>query len=148
MCMSRLNEDSRYHIPKEPTQPVEDRIRQATQKELEKWSNDQDCFEMELCAKERARRHQPTERLPPPPDPFPGYQDALKSSGGQEPPTQPAKADEWHRPYSQQDTFNPRTEVSADARYIASRIVKHLWIIFVLLPFVAALLLIVAGVIK
>jgi hypothetical protein len=36
--------------------------------------------------------------------------------------------------------FNPRTEVSADAIHIASRIVKHLWIIFVLLPFVAALL--------
>ena len=50
MCMSKLNEDSRYHIPKEPTQPVEDRIRQATQRELEKWSNDTVCFEMELCA--------------------------------------------------------------------------------------------------
>jgi hypothetical protein len=36
--------------------------------------------------------------------------------------------------------FNPRTEVSADAIHIAGRIVKHLWIIFVLLPFVAALL--------
>jgi hypothetical protein len=36
--------------------------------------------------------------------------------------------------------FDPRTEVSADAMHIASRIVKHLWIIFVLLPFVAALL--------
>jgi hypothetical protein len=44
--------------------------------------------------------------------------------------------------------FNPRTEVSADAVYIASRIVKHLWIMFVLLPFVAAVVLIVAGVIR
>jgi hypothetical protein len=103
---------------------------------------------MELCAKERARRHQLTERRPSPPEPFSGYQDALKSPGGQEPPTQPAKADEWHRLYSQQDTFNPRTEVSADAKYVASHVVKHLWIIFVLLPFVAALLLVVAGIIK
>ena len=30
--------------------------------------------------------------------------------------------------------FDPRTEVSADAEYIAGRIVKHLWILFVLLP--------------
>jgi hypothetical protein len=48
----------------------------------------------------------------------------------------------------QDNPFDPRTEVSADAIHIASRIVKHLWIIFVLLPFVAALLLILAGVIK
>ena len=32
--------------------------------------------------------------------------------------------------------FNPRIEVSADAKYIT----KHLWIIFVLLPFVVGLL--------
>jgi hypothetical protein len=44
--------------------------------------------------------------------------------------------------------FNPWTEVSADAIHIANRIVKHLWIIFALLPFVAALLLVLAGVIK
>ena len=31
--------------------------------------------------------------------------------------------------------FCPRTEVPADARYIAGRIIKHLWIIFVALPF-------------
>jgi B-box zinc finger len=36
--------------------------------------------------------------------------------------------------------FDPRVETSADARYIAGHIVKHLWIIFVALPFVAALL--------
>jgi hypothetical protein len=36
--------------------------------------------------------------------------------------------------------FNPRTEVSADARHVADRIVKHLWIIFVVLPFVLAIL--------
>jgi hypothetical protein len=40
------------------------------------------------------------------------------------------------------------TGVSADARHIASRIVKHLWMSFVLFPFVVALLLGVVGVIK
>lgn len=36
--------------------------------------------------------------------------------------------------------FDARNEVSADARHIASRIVKHLWIIGVVLPFVGCLL--------
>lgn len=36
--------------------------------------------------------------------------------------------------------FDARNEVSADARYISGRIVKHLWVIFVLLPVVAGLL--------
>jgi hypothetical protein len=40
----------------------------------------------------------------------------------------------------QANPFDPRTEVSADARHIAGRIVKHLWIIFVALPFVLAIL--------
>jgi hypothetical protein len=36
--------------------------------------------------------------------------------------------------------FNPRIEISADARHIASQIVKNLWSIFVLLPAVAVIL--------
>jgi hypothetical protein len=44
--------------------------------------------------------------------------------------------------------FDPRTEVSADARHIAGRIVKHLWILFVLLPIVAVILLALLGAIK
>jgi len=32
--------------------------------------------------------------------------------------------------------FDPRTEVSADARHIAERIIKHLWIIFAALSVV------------
>jgi hypothetical protein len=36
--------------------------------------------------------------------------------------------------------FRPRTEVSADAQYIAERIIKHLWIIFVLLPVVLGII--------
>jgi hypothetical protein len=36
--------------------------------------------------------------------------------------------------------FDPRAEISADARHIASRIVTHLWILFVLLPVVLGLL--------
>ena len=36
--------------------------------------------------------------------------------------------------------FDPRTEVSADAKHIAGRIVMHLWILFVLLPFIIGVL--------
>jgi hypothetical protein len=123
--MREPNEENRYHIKKETTQPIEDRIRQATRQELEKWARDPNCFEMELCAKELGERQNPTER-------------------------QPANAVEGQRitEQRQDNSFNPRTEVSADAVYISSRIVKHLWIIFVLLPFFIALLLFLFGVIK
>jgi hypothetical protein len=46
------------------------------------------------------------------------------------------------------DPFNPRTEVSADAKHIAGKIVTHLWILFVLLPIFASVLLWLFGVIK
>lgn len=55
---------------------------------------------------------------------------------------------EHAKQYGSDHPFNPRTEVSADAIHIASRIVKHLWIIFVLLPFVVGVLLAILGVIK
>ena len=44
--------------------------------------------------------------------------------------------------------FNHRTEISEDARYIAGRIVKHLWILFFLLPVAIGLLWEIFGAIK
>jgi hypothetical protein len=40
----------------------------------------------------------------------------------------------------QDNPFDPRTEVSADAKHTASRVVTHLWILFVALPMVLVLL--------
>ena len=40
--------------------------------------------------------------------------------------------------------FNPRKEVSADAQYIASRIVRTMWTIFVLLPVVVGIIFAIA----
>jgi hypothetical protein len=40
--------------------------------------------------------------------------------------------------------FDPRTEVSADAKHI----VKHLWILFVLLPIIGFLLFVIVSAIK
>ena len=39
-----------------------------------------------------------------------------------------------------ENPFDQRTEVSADAKHIASKIVTHLWLIFVLLPVVLGIL--------
>lgn len=44
--------------------------------------------------------------------------------------------------------FDPRTEISADAKHIAGRIVTHMWVLFVLLPFIVGVLLAIVGVIK
>ena len=40
----------------------------------------------------------------------------------------------------QENPFDPRTEISADARHIADRIVTTMWIILVLLPVVLGIL--------
>ncbi len=48
-------------------------------------------------------------------------------------------------PEALQDShFDPRTEVSADARHV----VKHMWIIFVLLPIITTILLVVFSIIR
>jgi hypothetical protein len=123
-------ENNQYHIPKEATQAVEDRIRQASKRELEKWANDPTCIEMESCGKELERRQNPVERQP---------DHTVEGSAEKRLP--------WSRKGAD-DSFNPRTDISADAKHIASRIVTHLWIIFVLMPFVIGLLLWLFGVIK
>ena len=47
---------------------------------------------------------------------------------------------EAERQKSLANPFDARSEVSENARYISGRIVKHLWIIFVLLPVVLGIL--------
>jgi hypothetical protein len=49
---------------------------------------------------------------------------------------------------SDNSPFDPRTDISADAKHIAGKIVTHLWILFVLLPIFASVLLWLFGVIK
>jgi hypothetical protein len=48
--------------------------------------------------------------------------------------------DEVYKAPTEPLAFNPRTEISADARHIARRVVINLWIIFVALPLALALL--------
>jgi hypothetical protein len=116
---------NRYHVKGEWLQSGDIIISKAADHDLERWARDPNCIEMEECAKEWAKR--------------------LEERGIDAPSKQAAVEAEQHqrselRKELEDNPFNPRTEVSADAVHIASRIVKHLWIIFVLLPFVAALL--------
>ena len=129
--MAEPNEANRYHAKAELLQL----IGAVSDQELEKWATDRNCYEMEACARELAER--------------------LAKRSVTEAARQAASAAEQRRLSErrqaiQDNPFDPRTEVSADAKHIASRIVKHLWIIFVLLPFVIAFVIgvFVGGVIK
>lgn len=84
----------------------------ATDEKLKKWASDPLCIERAICAELLAIRenHPETRRVP-----------VVGSTA-----TVAVKV----------DTFDPRTDVSADAKHIADKIVYHLWIIFVLLPIV------------
>ena len=85
---------------------------------LEHWAADPNCVEMEICARLLSER--------------------LASQEKAEAARQALLARK--REGLQADPFDPRTEVSADAKHIAGRIVTHLWILFVLLPFIIGLL--------
>lgn len=139
--MAEANEANRYHIPKGSTQTIEEGMRQATQPTLEQWARDPNCIEMELCVKELAERKAKREK-----------RDAeLQAAQADRPAQLQAAQAEWlaqRRQQLEDNPFDPRTEVSADAIYISGRIVKHLWIIFVLLPVVAVVFLVIAGAIK
>jgi hypothetical protein len=84
----------------------------ATIEQLERWAADPDCIEREMCAALLAKRKQ-------------------NATGLNETPAPPT---------TQVTPFDPRTEVSADARHIAGKIVMHLWILFVALPLALAIL--------
>jgi hypothetical protein len=94
--------------------------------QLEKWATDPNCIQKETCADALAKRLAKRER------------DKAERQAARA-----AKREEL-----QDNPFDPRTEISADARHIAGRIVTHLWILFVLLPVIIGILLALAGVIK
>jgi len=98
----------------------------ASDEQLERWGIDPDCIEKDICAAYLAERIAKRER-----------------NAAAQSITRAAKRKEL-----QDNPFDPRTEVSADAKHIAGRIVKHLWILFVLLPFIIGVLLVVVGGIK
>ena len=131
--MKEANEPNPYHARGTWGLPLESVIYEASDETLQKWAHDPNCLEMEECAKAWAKRLEKQEK------------DAPRKQAAMEAEMQRRTV---LRKELEDSPFNPRTEISADAIHVASRIVKHLWIIFVLLPFVIALLLVVVGVIK
>jgi len=90
----------------------------VSDEQLEKWKNDPNCIEQHECAAYLVKRlNRRAER-----------QEEQRAARA-------AKREEL-----QDNPFDPRTELSADAKHIASRIVTHLWILFVALPVVLGLL--------
>ena len=106
----------KYHARLQFSTP-EETIRTASDEDVGGWAKDPNCIEQELCIKELASRAE---------------QRAAELE---------AKRLELiaRRKGLEDFPFDPRTEISADAEHIASRVVTHLWIIFVLLPFVLGL---------
>ena len=91
-------------------------INLASDEQLKKWAADSECNQMLLCGAALAKT------VADGYGPAPAQHNMAKLSA---------------------DLFNPRNEVSADARYIAGCIVKNLWIIFVALPFVLGILILI-----
>jgi hypothetical protein len=120
--MKGPNETQRYHVLAEAASWF---LEKASDQQLEHWAHDPNCVEMDACGRALDERLAKRERS--------------------EIERQPAvvKPEEL-----QNGPFDPRTEVSADAKHIAGQVVTHLWMIFVLLPFVVALLLVIVGVVK
>lgn len=85
---------------------------------LEQWAADPNCIEQEACTAFLAKRksHQAAELA-------------------EEEARRTAKRKEL-----EENPFDPRSEVSADAKHIANKIIVHLWILFVALPLMLALL--------
>jgi hypothetical protein len=110
-------------------------INLASDEQLMKWASDPDCNQELICraalAKADIRDLLVTRQVPRPTN--------ERAVGISDPTMTNAQR--------AQMLFDPRSDVSADARHIAvavessgRRIVKHLWIIFVLLPGVLAIL--------
>jgi hypothetical protein len=101
----------------------------APDEQLEQWAMDPDCVERDQCRTYLAERLAKRCTLEP---------ERRRAIAAQQ--------EEWRiagaakREDLQNSPFDPRTEVSADARHIAGNIVKHLWIICIVLPFVLAIL--------
>lgn len=110
-------------------------INLASDEQLRRWASDPYCNQKFLCDAALAREDI-SALLVTPQAPRPKNDQAL---GMSDPTLTNAQL--------AQMLFDPRSDVSADARHIAAavewsgrRIVKHLWIIFVALPFVLAVL--------
>ena len=131
----------RYHIPNvdfdSGYQGDGEFFYTVSDEQLEKWAEDPNCVEMESCVVALSERRTRRERE---------KADVIAKRERNEADLAAKLAGK--RKELSDNPFDPRTEVSADAMHIASQIVKHLWIIFVFLPFVIGLLWVIVVVNK
>ena len=128
-----LTEKKPYHVRHKGESWYLNNERETSEEELELWANDPACIERELCAVALANRRKLRQERE-------FAKDHAEEFAAQ-------KIAE-RRQRLEASPFDPRSEVSADAKHIASRIVTHLWILFVLLPAVGLILLVMVGVIR
>lgn len=109
-------------------------INLASDEQLNKWASDPDCNQKFLCATALAKAELRGGGADSAKSGVSGWTSAMSEATS----TSARQADRL---------FVPSLDVSADGRHIANavessgrRIVKHLWIIFVVLPFVLAIL--------
>jgi hypothetical protein len=100
----------------------------ATDEQLEKWSNDPNCKESSKAAVELAEREKRRAEQ--------GAHTRVLNTLNEK-----LRLERTARREELEDfPFDPRLEVSADAKHIAGRVVTNLWVIFVLLPIVLGIL--------
>jgi hypothetical protein len=97
---------------------ADEQLEFQSNEKLEQWAADPNCIEQEACAAFLSKRkaHQAADLAE-----VQGQRALKRKELGENP-------------------FDPRTEVSADAKHIANKVVIHLWILFVALPVMLAIL--------
>jgi|ERR1041384_383743 hypothetical protein len=108
--MSSTGAAKKYHAPSG--------IEYQSNEELERWAGDPNCIEQSECAAILTKRKELQAA------------ELVKLQA------------QWaaKRKELEENPFDPRTEVSADAKHIANKVVTHLWILFVALPIVLGIL--------
>lgn len=106
-----------------------DRLEYFSDTKLEQFATDARCLDRDECQRLLESRRVSRERI---------AQAKATDEERERIRWEKIRADLQNRP------FDPRNEVSADAKHIASRIVTHLWILFVLLPFLLGILIAIA----
>jgi hypothetical protein len=124
--MSRENPQKPYHAPGKGDGSYLD---SRSDEELLRLANDPLCIEREKCGAFLEQRSAKRER----------YQAAVSEQKSKADAERAARLEAKRRDLSD-NPFDARTEISADAKHVASRVVLHLWILFVLLPIALGIL--------
>lgn len=125
----KLKSDGTYHAPGKGDQS---QLELYSDDDVSEWANDQACIDRDKCLNELVRRS----KVRADQEEIRINREALAESQRLAEEVRLSK----RRALLEAVPFDSRTEISADARHIAGRVVTALWIIFVLIPFVLGIL--------